>query len=1230
MARPDFVIVDGGGDFGGSTTTISFVISPSLYTITAPFYESTSVSIASLFNNNNITAKVVTKTNSVVTSEVVISANELTFSKQYLYKEDAFYSRGSNRIRINVSYQNYSSYFDVVLDYVKPVSIEVEAVDNKIYVLDDSGINWDFDKDTDITINRINVRYNNGGVSETIGKNSIDSQYLRYFLYEDSTREIQNDLPQQENLTIYIEYTVGNIYFAGETYTLRAPHVLPTAESELHDFHIDTTLISVPKGHRQSFLKDVCTLKAYDSNDNEVTISKSLWSIAHPYSFIFEPFNTLDVVYGETIEDVPLNKTVPVVSAEVDSAHPPVFNPTLKTTYEADEAINLTQTTILVRYTWTDYRSTLTFSDATDYFDVALIDENDDVVIDDPSAFDGSTKIEDLGLQSLTGLRFRFRLHSAVLDTPYTCDEKPALTYIEIKSIDSIQINNPYRDYEVGDRFLKQEDTTTATITYKDANDITKTKTILLNSGFSKLIIEPSRDEMFLHVNPNQQVVVKSVFDSSKTANYYIVVSPKTINDDFEEITCRVEYWDNVDLPNGENYSPKDGNGLLVIYDENNEIIGWIENINNPNAQAKVVLLNDYVPDIDNTSNIEVQFPYYVEGQADEINKCHFGCLFGANNAMNRLFLSGNPKIPNADWHSAEPNYTDYYAPIVKTNGNFSYFSDESIMYYGETDNEVVGYEVISNDKLLVLKNKSDKEKTVYFRNPTIVRAIDAAGNEMTGYDGEELYQEEFSLTKGNNSVAGISPKTICNFNGQTLFLDSNNQLVGLDVEGIVGDNQRYANTRSKYVDKVLSALDLTNAIVWTNNTYLFIAVKGYGVLATHFRAFDSDARQYEWFYLTSDDPVAFLEKDNEIYFANDKGDLYKYNKDSFVDVKKIFSDYTLKYSNDGKLIVDREVVEEIEQKQDEEFTFKSLTPQDADYKQKVFYKVALLNSDATDENANIYIDNTNNWLEVKDNTILLENTDYYLDGYIEADISSSQTNLHNCIGKKFRVKQTSVDGLEHGDRFHLYKVENNEETQVDIVAFFNARLCCCIEDEEVEVSYYHKKESSSSSEFNTITLSKDGNVIELVRYGDQLDEHLFKSEIRNRKNVEAFYITAPFILGSLDYFKTIWSYTLTNDSGIPSEIEISYASNKIPLVDIKKMSYISLTKEAIGISLNDLNYHKVDFDKLVVPRTYTFNRVLARQKFICFAFRNYNDTNAVLSAMSITYSLPFPSYSGD
>ena len=162
----------------------------------------------------------------------------------------------------------------------------------------------------------------------------------------------------------------------------------------------------------------------------------------------------------------------------------------------------------------------------------------------------------------------------------------------------------------------------------------------------------------------------------------------------------------------------------------------------------------------------------------------------------------------------------------------------------------------------------------------------------------------------------------------------------------------------------------------------------------------------------------------------------------------------------------------------------------------------------------------------------------------------------------------------------------------------------------------------------STFSLEKEGQIINLIRYADQEISKAFKAEIISYKPVESYFITKPYNMGSLDYFKTIWSWTLTNDTGIPSELEVAYANNKIPFETMRTLAKIS--KDQLGMDFNELNFQKVDLQKNVVPRTYTTQRILSQLKFICFGFRNFNNTNSILSSMSIIYTIPYPSYGGD
>ena len=80
------------------------------------------------------------------------------------------------------------------------------------------------------------------------------------------------------------------------------------------------------------------------------------------------------------------------------------------------------------------------------------------------------------------------------------------------------------------------------------------------------------------------------------------------------------------------------------------------------------------------------------------------------------------------------------------------------------------------------------------------------------------------------------------------------------------------------------------------------------------------------------------------------------------------------------------------------------------------------------------------------------------------------------------------------------------------------------------------------------------GVISNIVQYGLELSRS-FNGEIILYENVEAYYITAPFTMGNLSHFKTLWSFTLSNDTKIPSELEVAYASNKIPYVMTKTIA---------------------------------------------------------------------------
>lgn len=863
--------------------------------------------------------------------------------------------------------------------------------------------------------------------------------------------------------------------------------------------------------------------------------------------------------------------------------------------------------------------------------------------------YDGSESLNiDMGNDSEVEVTLTFTCKSIFKNE--TASANQVIHVLDILDVTGISILSVYNDYHVGDKFLNENDDTMIQIFYKDTNQVQKKFITKLNGGFAAINVLPTKNSEFNKVGL-RTIKVTSSSNYNVAAEYTITVAAKYVYDNTVAHDLVAIKQGSYTCPNGvtilnhyilidrndENGVPNTqilSSGARVLATgktiQDVKVYGYLEDIMDESKNARVILFEDYIPPIDGSNNIEVTYPCYVPGYADKINKCHFGILFGNNNAKNRLFVSGNPDEPNCDWHSGmidEKNIEDE----SMLNGNFGYFEDTSWCYYGETDNKVVGYDIVSNDKLLVLKDHSDKETTVYFRTPVLVTAIDGAGTQMSGIDGETLYQEEFSLVKGNNSIAGISPKSILNFNGDSLFLSNDNNLVGLDLQGIIGDNQRYANSRSYFIDEDLKDRDLSKAWLWSDNKYLFLCLED-KTYVTHFEA--KGEKQYEWWAIDVKDIQVVVKVGKTIYFGNSYGEFYKFN-DIYDDIKKVFIGagggiLASEGEGDNTVVVSQQVINQLDENGKYKFSIIPSGKEDTSY---MYYSIGNI-SNVKSGNLDFYVNLTHNALELlclrngsedfneqkRFTAFIREGRNVYLN-HIQ-----SESTIGCAVGsdlaiyyKKYYLKRYVPDTLhEGGDLYKLYDAETNEEISMN--ELYRAVLCYRL-DEEYDVVEIDKDE-------NSFKLHLEGEELDLVRYADQLYSRAFQAEIKSYKPVPAFYITKPYTLGDLNYFKTIWQYTLTNDTNIPSELELTYASNKIPYESTKTLAKISVDK--FSFSLDSFDFRKVDFDKNVTPRTYTNSRILPRQKFICFGFRNYNNTNSVLSSMSIIYSIPHASYGGD
>ena len=945
------------------------------------------------------------------------------------------------------------------------------------------------------------------------------------------------------------------------------------------------------------------------------------------------------------------------------------------------EKINLSLVKLLVHYEDSAYTREVTFNSNNvaddDEFGVKVYDKgHSQYILTQTNDLNGTNDLNMSPDDAMYDCQFEFQIKNEFTANTDTELEVPFLI-VTIQEITGIRVLETYRDYKVGDTFLNDDDTTLVRLFYPAVDsfgtEYTASTDVLLKDNLPTVSTNYAKGTEWTQPDNSKRIVISSVFNSNVTAEYTIEVTYDGYVTGSKSHDLVVIWQPSLVLPDGTLFT--EDNGVLVIYDEEDTTTdyisgyhesdgtrilkqdrvgtakpkGYIRNIFNTkvlDSQAVMVLFEDYKPPIESSPNVTINFPCYL-GLADNINKCQFGILFGNNNANNRLFVSGNPNIRNADWHSGETNTVHSEGEVENINGDFSYFPNEYVMYYGETDNKVIGYDIVANDKLFVIKDKSDKEKTVYFRTPTMVTSLSATGASSKDIQEDTLYQEEFALVKGNNSVAGISPHAIVNLNGDTLFIDDDNTVQGLDLTGIVGDNQRYANTRSAYLDGLLKTLDLKDSFLWTNNKYLFMPVKDVGLFVTHAKTKNSDNNQYEWWKIQSENATCFAEIDNTVYFGNGKGELFQMRNGKYEDEYKIFVSegnglVSLDEENE-KMVVSQSVFNAMYPDgiiDEERRLFFHSVNNSTTYRGSIFQQIGSINNDSTAKNVDLLIieDDGVYYLEVvgKINGVmdldrqaelmlmLKENQTYYLNYYVEEgtqEVKCDPTSLfYRNYYNKFRLEY--IGGYDR-DRY-LMKIWNNSSQtwdDIDLADLYRANLVQMLDGE-------YKITDANATTCSFQLLDESNNVMNLVYYADQPTSIPLFGEIIEKKNVVAYYVTAPFTMGNIDYFKTIWSFTFTNDTGKPSEYDLAIASNKIPYVDTQDICKVSKAK--IGTNFWDFTFEAVDFDKNVVPRTYTIKRTLGMQKFVCFAFKNGNNSNAILSSLSVVYTLPFPSYGSD
>lgn len=840
---------------------------------------------------------------------------------------------------------------------------------------------------------------------------------------------------------------------------------------------------------------------------------------------------------------------------------------------------------------------------------------------------------------------------------------------ISTLTITRLVVREPKTEYKVGETFLNSSDQTILDIYYSGSSDPIS---VYLKDIPTIAATDPSQGTVFTKTNDSMTVTVRLLSDSTKYTTYTAKVvsassSSTTLVHNIVALLVANGTKTGIEELDTENHSYYDASGYVacsgryILVDSayttidssgarvlisgvnlsSIKIYGYLEDIFNTTLSARVILFDDYVPTVSSEANIEVKFPCYVPGNVEKINNCHIAQLFGNSNAKNRLFASGNESSPNCDWHSGQVNEYVQQGETVDANGDFTYFGDMDYCFYGHTDNAIMGYDHVATDKMVVLKSKSKVEPTNYFRSSTLTQAIDASGNVVSSIDSSTLYMESFPLATGNIGAGAMNYKSIANLNGDTLYISCDNTICGLDLTGQVGDSQRIANSRSRYIDPELKDLDLSEAVLWTDNKSLFLFTSGETYM-TNYETYDSDSGQYEWWKIDVKNIRCAIDIDNVMYFGSENGSFYKFDKSLFFDCDKIFieSGGTL-YVSLSTLFDDNKIAysEDINDKIDANgiYTFSMIADS---LKTSLFRKVASL-SNTSSKDVDVLIDYDSNSLKIvaiSDNGIFDEERyevleeefaksgKFYLnhaDGLSAIEGISGSTVTEYFRSYTLKQVDSSIDEYKlidaDGNEVALSRTVTSGNITSRVNVLISASICRVL-DEEYDVFDIDKDAC-------TFKLKENGRELDVVRYGDQnLASQSFTSELHKHTAVSAYFIAAPATLGSLSYRKTIWAWTLSafNEE---NDLEMCEATNEESMEQMKSLVDHMMTLAfadivPVGNSFKHFSFKKIDFGKYVVPRKYTYIKPLL-VPFIAFGFRSTKAANSILTASSIVYTIP-------
>ena len=308
---------------------------------------------------------------------------------------------------------------------------------------------------------------------------------------------------------------------------------------------------------------------------------------------------------------------------------------------------------------------------------------------------------------------------------------------------------------------------------------------------------------------------------------------------------------------------------------------------------GKIVLTTDTTPPIENEANIIVTFENDMAGQdqfQNYLSSVTIGATFGSGIRTDRLFLGGSNLFKNALYWSEENG------DGMLAKSDYTYFPDRNWITLGGSGSEITGFAVQSDGVLLVFKEKTGSESTLYY---ITAREIDG-----TDSDGGAITKIRFDAKMGNTVDTVYGKYASASLNGDNLIL-TRNGVKGIQIyENIYTSSYRIQERGRNINGKLLRHKNLSDACGFVFGDKYYLSVDGVTYIADSRFTFENEedingSFNYEWWYWTNVAARVWCEIDNELYFGTADGLICRFTEG--------YADITTQDTEEGDLTISSE-----------------------------------------------------------------------------------------------------------------------------------------------------------------------------------------------------------------------------------------------------------------------------------------------------------------------------------